>query len=123
MPYKINVVWLLADGYQTSPFAPELSELVSGDFKITFSEPQSPLGKTLAYGVERLIHYLRGIKIGLALSGGAARGMAHLGVLRVLEQNGIVVDMIAGTSAGALTGIPYASGVSADHWVSDSFPI
>ncbi len=114
---KSNVVWLLADGYQTSPFAPELSELVSGDFKITFSEPQSPLGKTLAYGVERLIHYLRGIKIGLALSGGAARGMAHLGVLRVLEQNGIVVDMIAGTSAGALTGIPYASGVSADHWV------
>jgi predicted acylesterase/phospholipase RssA len=94
-----------------------LSELVSGDFKITFSEPQSPLGKTLAYGVERLIHYLRGIKIGLALSGGAARGMAHLGVLRVLEQNGIVVDMIAGTSAGALTGIPYASGVSVECWV------
>ena len=114
---KNNAVWLLADGYQTSPFAPELSELVSGDFKITFSEPQLPLGKTLAYGVERLIHYLRGIKIGLALSGGAARGMAHLGVLRVLEQNGIVVDMIAGTSAGALTGIPYASGVSADCWV------
>lgn len=113
---KINLVWLLADGCQTSPFAPELNELVSRDFKVTFSEPQSPLGKTLAYGLERLIHYLRGIKIGLALSGGAARGMAHLGVLHVLEQNGIVVDMIAGTSAGALTGIPYASGVAANHW-------
>jgi len=113
---RIKLVWLLADGCQTSPFAPELNELVSRDFKVTFSEPKSPLGKTLAYGLERLVHYLRGIKIGLALSGGAARGMAHLGVLHVLEQNGIVVDMIAGTSAGALTGIPYASGVAANHW-------
>jgi hypothetical protein len=107
---KINLVWLLADGDQTSPFAPELNGLVARDFKVTFCEAQPPLGKTLAYGLERLVHYLRGVKIGLALSGGAARGMAHLGVLHVLEQNGIVVDMIAGTSAGALTGIPYASG-------------
>ncbi len=113
---KINIVWLLADGCQTSPFAPELKELASYDFKVSFSEPKPPQGKTLASGVERLVHYLRGIKIGLALSGGAARGMAHLGVLQVLEQKGIVVDMIAGTSAGALTGVPYASGVSADHW-------
>jgi predicted acylesterase/phospholipase RssA/CRP-like cAMP-binding protein len=113
---KINIVWLLADGCQTSPFAPELKELASCDFKISFFEPKPPLGKTLASGVERLVHYLRGIKIGLALGGGAARGMAHLGVLQVLEQNGIVVDMIAGTSAGALTGIPYASGVSAGYW-------
>jgi NTE family protein len=113
---KTNLVWLLADGYQTSPFAPELNGLAARDFKVTFSEVQPPLGKTLAYGLERLVHYLRGVKIGLALSGGAARGMAHLGVLHVLEQNGIVVDMIAGTSAGALTGIPYASGVAAEDW-------
>jgi predicted acylesterase/phospholipase RssA/CRP-like cAMP-binding protein len=113
---KINLVWLLADGHQTSPFAPELKGLVARDFKVTFCEARPPLGKTLAYGLERLAHYLRGVKVGLALSGGAARGMAHLGVLHVLEQNGIVVDMIAGTSAGALTGIPYASGVAADNW-------
>jgi predicted acylesterase/phospholipase RssA len=96
-----------------SPFAPELNELVSRDFKVTFSETQSPLGKT---SLERVIHYLRGIKIGLALGGGAARGTAHLGVLHVLEQNGIVVDMIAGTSAGAMTGVPYASGLAAKRW-------
>jgi NTE family protein len=113
---KTNLVWLLPDGRQTSPFSPELNGLVTRDFKVTFSEVQPPLGKTLAYGLERLVHYLRGVKIGLALSGGAARGMAHLGVLHVLEQNGIVVDMIAGTSAGALTGIPYATGVAADDW-------
>ncbi len=62
-------------------------------------------------GLERIIHALRGVRIGLALGGGAAKGMAHLGVLKALEENGIVVDMIAGTSAGAMTGILYASGM------------
>lgn len=51
-------------------------------------------------------------RIGLAFSGGAARGMAHIGVLRVLEENKIPVDCIAGTSAGAIIGGTYAAGVS-----------
>jgi NTE family protein len=50
--------------------------------------------------------------IGLALSGGAARGMAHIGVLRALEENAIPVDAIAGASAGALVGGLYAAGLS-----------
>lgn len=50
--------------------------------------------------------------IGLALSGGAARGMAHIGVLRAFEENAIPVDAIAGASAGALVGGLYASGLS-----------
>ncbi len=49
-------------------------------------------------------------KIGLALSGGAARGLAHIGVLTVLEKEGIPVDLIAGTSAGAIVGSLYAQG-------------
>ena len=55
------------------------------------------------------------MRIGVALGGGAARGMSHLGVLKALEQSGIVVDMIAGTSAGAMTGIVYASGLDRDY--------
>jgi NTE family protein len=47
-------------------------------------------------------------KIGLALGGGAAKGLAHIGVLSVLEKEGIHVDMIAGTSIGALVGAVYA---------------
>jgi NTE family protein len=47
-------------------------------------------------------------KVGLALSGGAARGFAHVGVLRVLQKEGIPIDMIAGTSAGAIMGAAYA---------------
>ena len=51
-------------------------------------------------------------RIGLALSGGAARGIAHVGVLRALEENDIPIDAIAGASAGALIGGCYASGLS-----------
>lgn len=51
-------------------------------------------------------------RIGLALSGGAARGMAHVGVLRALEEHSIPIDAIAGASAGALVGGAYAAGMS-----------
>ncbi len=51
-------------------------------------------------------------KIGLALGGGFARGIAHIGVLRVLEAYEIPIDFIAGTSVGALIGATYASGTS-----------
>jgi NTE family protein len=50
--------------------------------------------------------------IGLALGGGFARGMAHIGVLKVLEEEGIPVRFIAGTSVGALIGASYCSGLS-----------
>jgi len=54
-------------------------------------------------------------KIGLALSGGAARGMAHVGVLRALAENNIPIHCIAGTSAGSIVGGAYASGMSIDE--------
>jgi NTE family protein len=49
-------------------------------------------------------------KVGLALGGGFARGIAHIGVLRVLEEHDIPIDFIAGTSVGALIAATYASG-------------
>ncbi|HQH40844.1 MAG TPA: patatin-like phospholipase family protein, partial [Bacteroidales bacterium] len=53
-------------------------------------------------------------KIGLVLSGGAAKGLAHIGVLKVLEEAGIPIDMVAGTSMGSIVGGLYALGYSAD---------
>ena len=50
------------------------------------------------------------LRVGLALSGGGARGLAHLGVLRVLEDAGVRVDAVAGTSMGAVVGGLYAAG-------------
>lgn len=58
---------------------------------------------------------MRKFKIGLALGGGGARGIAHIGVLRVLEKNGIVPDIVAGTSMGAIIGAMYCCGMPADE--------
>ena len=52
-------------------------------------------------------------KVGLALGGGFARGLAHIGVLKVLEEENIPIDFIAGTSVGSVIGAAYASGISA----------
>ncbi|WP_121964589.1 patatin-like phospholipase family protein [Myroides sp. N17-2] len=52
-------------------------------------------------------------KVGLVLSGGGAKGLAHIGVLKVLEEEGVKVDYIAGTSMGAIVGGLYASGYTA----------
>lgn len=54
-------------------------------------------------------------KIGLALSGGAARGFAHLGVLKVLREHDVPIDFIAGTSAGSIAGGALASGLSVEE--------
>lgn len=53
---------------------------------------------------------VRPIKIGLALGGGAARGFAHIGVIKALEAQGIVPDLVVGTSAGSMVGALYAAG-------------
>jgi NTE family protein len=53
--------------------------------------------------------------IGLALGGGFARGMAHIGVLKVLEEENIPVSIVAGTSVGALIGAAYCSGLSIEE--------
>ncbi|WP_166359799.1 patatin-like phospholipase family protein [Pseudomonas akapageensis] len=54
-------------------------------------------------------------KVGLVLSGGAARGLAHIGVLKALEEQGVKIDAIAGTSMGAVVGGLYASGYKVDE--------
>lgn len=51
-------------------------------------------------------------KIGLALSGGGARGLAHIGVLKVLAQEGIPIDLLAGTSMGGVVAAAYAAGLT-----------
>lgn len=56
-----------------------------------------------------------GLRIDLALSGGAARGFAHIGVLKVFEREGVPVSMIAGTSSRAIVGAMYASGVGIER--------
>ncbi|MBB5190299.1 NTE family protein [Silvimonas terrae] len=59
-------------------------------------------------------------RIGLVLGGGGARGLAHVGVLKVLEENHIPVDCVVGTSIGALVGGSYAAGQTADSMINHS---
>ena len=54
-------------------------------------------------------------KVGLVLSGGGARGLAHIGAIKALEENGIKPDLIVGTSMGALVGGMYAMGTTPDE--------
>lgn len=57
------------------------------------------------------------IKVGLVLSGGGAKGLAHIGALKVIEEAGVRIDYIGGTSMGAIIGALYASGYSAHQLV------
>jgi predicted acylesterase/phospholipase RssA/CRP-like cAMP-binding protein len=114
---KIAIVWVLDEGSGVAPEIPEVHEFAKREFKICESPLPHPWGKLHFAGMERLIHYLRGVRIGVALGGGAARGMAHLGVLKTLEDHGIVPDVIAGTSVGAMTGILYSAGLDCDYLV------
>jgi NTE family protein len=69
--------------------------------------------RTFAYGRETAEPHERA-RVGLALAGGFARGIAHIGVLRTFERHGIPVDCVAGTSVGALIGSAYCAGTPLD---------
>jgi len=55
---------------------------------------------------------VEGPKVGLVLSGGGAKGLAHIGALKIIEEAGVKIDYIGGTSMGAIIGALYASGYS-----------
>ena len=56
-------------------------------------------------------------KVGLVLGGGGAKGAATIGVLKVIEQSGVKIDYIAGTSIGAIIGALYAAGYTSDELI------
>ncbi|MFB6345614.1 MAG: patatin-like phospholipase family protein, partial [bacterium] len=62
--------------------------------------------------IRRIARQIGNVSVGLALGAGAARGFAHIGVIKVLEEAGIVVDVVAGSSMGSLIGAVWASGAT-----------
>jgi NTE family protein len=72
-----------------------------------------PAGATGAGSANASPPAARRPRVALALGGGAARGFAHVGVIEVLEQAGIRIDLVVGTSAGSVVGALYASGMNA----------
>ena len=88
-------MWLA--GCQTPPFLPHPTAPPTAPPATPPAEPIRPVP--------------RPPRIGLALGGGAARGFAHIGVIQVLEENGLRPDLVVGTSAGSLVAALYASGM------------
>jgi len=81
-----------------------LSGCTTADLSLPPQQPVQPLQMVVEPKPPRTI------KIGLALGGGAARGFAHIGVIKALEAQGIFPDIVVGTSAGSLVGALYAAG-------------
>ncbi len=102
------------DVYTMLPLVPrsELIEHVKTD-NVSFlrSDPRSEYSKTIT----RISREIGGVRVGVVLGGGAALGIAHIGVIRVLEEEGIPVDVVAGSSMGALIGSMWTVGKSASE--------
>ena len=77
-----------------------------------------PVRKNRVDDFERLSRFLTGTAVGVVLGGGGARGFAHVGVLRAMQEAGIPIDLIGGNSMGALIAAQYALGVPLDEIIS-----
>jgi len=109
---RMRLVWIMDHAEPFAPLLPEKLGLASPDFKVVLDPPQATPSRQQQHGIARLVRHLHGTRLGLALGGGGARGLAHLGALRALERADISFDLLAGTSSGALTGASYAGGWS-----------
>lgn len=74
-------------------------------------------------GYRRLARIVTGHAVGVVLSGGGAKGYAHAGVLKALEEAGIEIDMIGGTSIGSVIGAGYAMGLTPDEIISQNMDL
>jgi NTE family protein len=99
--------------------APELSSADRANVVEGSLPPESPAGKALGATARTLL----GLRVGLALGGGAIRGWAHFGVLRAFERSGVMVDFLAGTSSGAVVAALAAIPETADAGIAKLEPV
>ena len=111
---RLHWAWLLREGVKPETIPSSPKGLGLPDFKIVLSNGRHS-SRLEKMGISRLVRFIRKTRLGLALGGGAARGLAHLGVIKAFEEQGIFFDVITGTSAGALMAVPYAYGMSPDE--------
>jgi predicted acylesterase/phospholipase RssA/CRP-like cAMP-binding protein len=105
---RVRWVWTLNEEERFAPLLPKVA-ITPQQFKVPVVDT-SPERRRMRHGITLLVRHLAGLHFGLALGGGGARGLAHLGVLRALDEAGIFFDSLVGTSCGALMGAAYAAG-------------
>lgn len=115
---KVRIVWLLDVERPVSPLSHGWRH-AKPDLKVPVESNGGAPTRLGLQGLDRLVRALRGYSIGLALAGGGAKGMAHLGVLKALERAGLSFDVMSGTSAGAMVGIIYSAGMSPDEGIEN----
>lgn len=112
---RSHVVWMLPEGAQAAPPWDRAWDLnARRHLLLELGDAPERLSRLGRLGLDRLLRRLRGIQMGLALGGGGARGLAHLGVFRAFERAGIGFDSMSGASCGAMVGITYAAGYTPD---------
>lgn len=116
-PYRRPIVALMFD--KGSSLRPEMEAGQTLTVRCDYQGQDLRAEFSLA-SITRLYRALVGKRIGLALGGGGARGIAHIGVLEVLNKHHVVFDSIAGTSAGAIVASAYGAGFSPQQ-VGDFF--
>ena len=89
--------------------------ILAQDEQIAHGSGSSPFvlmnaNTALSQGIDRLSRGVAKMRVGLALGGGGAKGLAHIGVLKVLEEEGVPIDCVSGSSFGAFIGALYAMG-------------
>lgn len=114
-PHKIRRVWIGTDGAEApADFSPDFHVPWRADLSRQFAENRSPYllqkNPSSQRAVDRLARFLGRLRIGIAMGSGAAYGYSIIGILKVLEREGIYPDVVSGTSMGALIGSFYAAG-------------
>lgn len=90
------------------PWTSSLDHMLYADGALLLDhDPSHPVSRVL----QKVARHVAGLQIGVALGGTAARGISHVGVLQVLDEHDIPIDMIAGSNIGAVIGAAYALGI------------
>lgn len=104
--------WEARLGHPVGAALRDAPDIASGDeVPYVVKHPDRPYARS----VRHVARWIGDCLVGLVLSSGAARGLSHIGVLKVLEREKILVDVVAGSSIGALVGAAWATGKNARH--------
>lgn len=115
----LEVLNLYSNGSEAVPINACEPFVLPPDLALVGLDPSAAAGYVLAHPrspvtppLERLARKVLGTTVGLALGGGAAFGMSHIGVVRVLEEHGVPVDLLVGSSMGSIVALGSAAGMS-----------